>query len=126
MRDERLTRGSLLSLILVTVHVADDIRRGLSPANAGNLVGIVIFVAWLYGTLVLADRRSGHVIMLLGGLFAAAMPVLHMTGRGYATIAGSAGGLLFVWTLLASGVLGLFTSILAARGLVRMRQQGAP
>jgi len=27
---------------------------------------VLILVVWLYGTLVLAERRSGHVILLLG------------------------------------------------------------
>jgi hypothetical protein len=33
-------------------------------------------------TLVLAERRSGYVIMLLGSLLGLAVPVLHMTGKG--------------------------------------------
>src|SRR5580704_982867 len=45
---------------------------------------------FLYGTLVLPERRSGHVIMLLG-LFAAAMPVMHMRGAHYGEIAKSPG-----------------------------------
>src|SRR3712207_9001380 len=87
-----LTIASLLSILLMTLHVTDDIVRGLSPAAAENVFGVVIFVVWLFGTLALPERRSGYVIMLLGGLFAAAMPVLHMTGPRYATIARSSGG----------------------------------
>ena len=72
--------------------------------------------------LALAERRSGYVIMLLGGLFAAAMPVLHMRGTGYAAIATSAGGFFFVWTLWALGGLGGLTFILSARGLWSLRR----
>jgi uncharacterized membrane protein YjgN (DUF898 family) len=97
--------------------VTDDIVRGLSPARADNVFGVVIFVVWLVGTLALAERRSGYVIMLLGGLFAAAMPVLHMTGARYGAIAQSSGGFFFVWTLLAVGVTGTFAVILSARAL---------
>ena len=71
-----LTIASLLSILLMTLHVTDDIVRGLSPAAAENVGGVAIFVVWLFGTLALPERRSGYVIMLLGGLFAAAMPVL--------------------------------------------------
>ena len=71
--------------------------------------------------LVLAERRSGHVIMLLVGLFAAGMPVIHMRGAHYGEIARSAGGFFFVWTLWALGGLGGFTFILSARGLWRLR-----
>ncbi|SPE42253.1 conserved hypothetical protein [Candidatus Sulfopaludibacter sp. SbA3] len=41
----------------------------------------------LYGTLVLPERRLGHVIMLIVVLFAAAMPVMHMRGAHYGEIA---------------------------------------
>src|SRR5256884_9334899 len=76
----------------------------------------------LYGTLVLAERRSGYVIMLLVGLFAAAMPVMHMRGAHYGEIAKSTGGFFFVWTLWALGGLGGFTFILSARGPWRLRR----
>ena len=112
-----LTITSLLSILLMTFHVTDDIVRGLSAASAGNVFAVVILVVWLYGTLALAEHRSGYAIMLLGGLFAAAMPVLHMTGARYADITRSSGGFFFVWTLLAVGVCGTFSVILAARGL---------
>jgi hypothetical protein len=69
--------------------------------------------------IVLAERRSGHVIMLLVGLFAAAMPVLHMRGAHYGEIARSTGGFFFVWTL---GALGGLTFILSAGGLWSLRR----
>jgi hypothetical protein len=112
-----LTITSLLSILLMTVHITDDIVRGLSPARADNIFAVVIFVVWLVGTLMLAERRSGYVIMLLGGLFAAAMPVIHMTGAGYGAIAKSSGGLFFVWTLLTVGVTGTCSVILSAQAL---------
>ena len=60
--------------------------------------------------------------MLLVGLFAAAMPVLHMRGAHYGAIAQSPGGFFFVWTLWALGGLGGFTFILSARGLWDLRR----
>ncbi|HTI64268.1 MAG TPA: hypothetical protein VL524_12155, partial [Gemmatimonadaceae bacterium] len=69
-----LTITSLLSILLVSLHVTDDIVRGISRPDADNLAAIAIFVVWLFGPLVLAERRSGYVIMLLGGLIAALMP----------------------------------------------------
>jgi hypothetical protein len=110
----------LLSILLATLHITDDIVRGISRAEPSDiaLVGLVVF---LYGTLLLAGRRSGYVIMLLVGLFAAAMPVLHMRGVRYSEIARSAGGFFFVWTLWAMGGLGGLTFILSARGLWRLR-----
>ena len=58
--------------------------------------------------------------MLLGGVVAMFVPYVHMKGKGVGVasrLAGSSGHLFFVWTLLAIGVLGLFSVILAARGL---------
>src|SRR5213076_2905194 len=105
---------SLLSILLLTLHITDDIVRGISKAESSN-TALIVLVVLLYGTLVLAERRSGHAIMLLVGLFAAAMPVMHMRGAHYGEIATSAGGFVFVWTLWALGGLGGLTLILAAR-----------
>src|ERR687885_535196 len=109
-----LTIGSLLSILLLTLHITDDIVRGISKAEPSN-TALLVRMVFLYGTLVLAERRSGHVIMLLVGLFAAGMPVIHMRGAHYGEIAKSAGGFFFVWTLWALGGLGGFTFILPAR-----------
>src|SRR4051794_22984884 len=118
-----LTIASLLSIVLLTLHITDDIVRGISKAEPSN-IALAVLVVLLYGTLVLGERRSGHVIMLLVGLFAAAMPVMHMRGAHYPEIARSTGGFFFVWTLLALGGLGGLTVILAARGLWSLLRRG--
>jgi len=112
-----LTAASLLSVLLFTVHLADDIARGMEPGTVSNLPAVPICAVWLYGTLVLAERRSGHVIMLLGALLGMAVPVLQMMGSGVGPIAGSGGAFFFVWTLIALGVTALFSLVLSARGL---------
>ena len=112
---------SLLSILLLTLHVTDDIVRGISKAEPSNTALLVLAVL-LYGTLVLSERRSGHVIMLLVGLFSAGMPVIHMRGAHYGEIARSTGGFFFVWTLWALGGLGGFTLISSARGLWSLRR----
>ena len=116
-----LTITSLLSILLLTLHVTDDIVRGISKAEPSN-IALSVLVVFLYGTLVLAERRLGHVIMLLVGLFAAAMPVIHMRGAHYSEIAKSTGGFFFVWTLWALGGLGGVTFILSASGLWSVRR----
>ena len=115
-----LVVASLLSILLLTLHVTDDIVRGISKAEPSN-IALFVLVVFLYGTIVLAERRSGHVIMLLVGFFAAAMPVIHMRGVHYPEIAKSPGGFFFVWTLWALGGLGAVTCILSARGLWSLR-----
>src|SRR2546423_5672832 len=112
---------SLLSILLLTLHITDDIVRGISKAESSN-TALIVLVVLLYGTLVLAERRSGHVIILLVGSLAAAMPVMHMRGAHYGEIARSTGRFFFVWTLWALGGLGGFTFILSARGLWSLRR----
>jgi hypothetical protein len=115
-----LTIASLLSIILTTFHLADDIIRGMEKGGVSTLVAVPILVVWLYGTLVLAGRRSGYVIILLGSLLGLAVPVIHMMGKGVgvgSNIANSSGAFFFVWTLLALGVTALFSVILSVRGL---------
>jgi hypothetical protein len=116
-----LTIASLLLLLFLTFHLADDIVRGFEPGGLSNLVVMVLIsVVWLYGTLVLAERRSGYIIMLLLSLFSLVVPIVHMKGKGVGVTSrlGHTGGhFFFVWTLFAIGGLGLFSVILAARGL---------
>lgn len=120
MKDRGMLRvASSTSALLFTFHVADDIVRGIEPGTVSNLPAVPICVVWLYGALVLAERRSGQVIMLLGALLGMAVPVLHMRGSGVGVggpIAGSGGAFFFVWTLLALGVTSLFSLLLLARG----------
>ena len=116
-----LVVASLLSILLLTLHITDDIVRGISKAEPSN-IALLVLAVFLYGTLLLAGRRSGYVIMLLVGLFAAAMPVIHMRGAHYGEIAKSPGGFFFVWTLWALGGLGGLTVVLSARGLWSLRR----
>jgi len=116
-----LTIASLLLVLFLTFHLADDIVRGFEPGGLSNLVGgVLITVVLLFGILVLAERRSGYIIMLLGSLSSLVVPYIHMRGKGVggaSRLAGTSGHFFFVWTLIAIGVLGLFSAILSARGL---------
>src|SRR5579859_1965804 len=114
-----LTIASLLSILFSTFHLADDIIRGMEKGGLSNLIAVPILVVWLYGTLVLAERRSGYVIVLLGSLLGLAIPFVHMKGAGLGAQLAKApsGGFFFVWTMIAIGVTALFSVILAARGL---------
>jgi hypothetical protein len=113
-----LTVASLLSILFMTFHLADDIVRGMEPGTLSNLIALPILVVQLYGTLMLAGKRSGYVIILLGSLLGLLVPVIHMKGPGVGgAIAKSNGAFFFIWTLLALGVTSLFSVILSARGL---------
>ena len=110
-----LTITSLLSILFVTLHLTDDIVRGFEKGGLSNLLAVPILVTWLYGTLVLGERRSGMVIMLVGSLLGVLVPVVHFRGAG-----GVVGAFFFVWTLLALGVTALFSLVLSARELWRL------
>ena len=119
-----LTVASLLSIVFTTLHVADDIVRGLEKGGLSSLIVVPILVIWLYGTLELSDRRSGYVIILLGSLLGAVVPVVHFRGTGGVAageIAKSSGALFFVWTQIALGVTAVFSIILSVRGLWKLR-----
>lgn len=118
-RSIMLTIASLLSILLSTFHLSDDIIRGMEKGELSNLVAVPILVVWLYGTLVLAERQSGYVIILLGSLLGLAIPIVHMRGAGLGAQIAKApsGGLFFVWTIIALGVTALFSVILSARAL---------
>lgn len=115
-----LTTASLLSILFFSFHLADDIVRGFEKGGISNLTAVPIFVVWLYGTLVLAERRAGYIVILLASLLSLAVPVLHMKGKGVGIASGiatSSGGFFFIWTLIALGVTALFSIILSVRGL---------
>src|SRR5260221_8488748 len=69
-----LTVASLLSILLLTLHLADDIVRGMAPGGPLNMIGLAVLAGWGCATLVLAGRRSGYVINLVLSLLAAGLP----------------------------------------------------
>ena len=119
-----LTITSLLMILLSSLHLADDIVRGFEKGVPSDLVVVPMMVILLYGTLVLAERRSGYIIILLGSLLGAFVPVIHFKGAGGVAggrIANSSGAFFFVWTLLALGVCAVFSGILSAHGLWKLQ-----
>ena len=119
-----LTIASLLSIVLMTLHLAEDIVRGFERGGS-SLFAVPILVVWLYGTLVLTGRRSGYVIILLGSLLGTLAPIIHFRGTGAIArgeIAQSSGAFFFVWTLIALGLTALFSVVVSARELWRLRR----
>src|ERR1700691_5202133 len=53
-----LTVASLLSILFLTLHITDDIVRGISKAESSN-TALLILAVFLYGTLVLPERAIG-------------------------------------------------------------------
>ncbi|MBA2259847.1 MAG: hypothetical protein H0W18_13200 [Acidobacteria bacterium] len=123
-RNVTLIITSLLSILLFSFHFADDIVRGIEEGDLFDFTGVLILAAWLYATLVLAERRSGLVIILLFSIGAAGIPLIHMRGAGLVggAIANSSGVFFWVWTLIALGATGIVSVILAAQGLWSLRK----
>jgi hypothetical protein len=116
-KNDLLALMSLISLVLLSVHVADDYVQGFDRHVVDNPYGILVFVLWACGIFLLRERVIGQVILLLGGLFAVAMPIIHLNGRFPADFARADGAFRFIWTLYAVGTIGALTVILAAREL---------
>ncbi|HMC29315.1 MAG TPA: hypothetical protein VKL99_00670 [Candidatus Angelobacter sp.] len=120
--------SSLLSILLITLHLTSDtIHAGAGTPEAGGstLIGVPVLALWLYGTLLLSERRLGLVIMLIGSVLTMGMPVAHVMAPGgvfHGAIARSSPAFLFVWTLHAMGVIGIFSFILSVRGLWGLRR----
>ena len=110
-----LTITSLLTLVLFSLHLTQDVLHDKAGLDLqGTIICLAIMLVLLYGTIELAGRRLGYVIMMLGGLASAYMPFLHGLGPS-----STRWGFLFVWTMLAMGATGLFAAILSLRGLWR-------
>ena len=121
-----LTITSLLSILLFAMHWADEVARGMEPGTLSAFGGIVILLAWSCGTLLLAGRRLGYVVSLLGGILGLGVLVLHMSGRGLVggrIAVGSSGAFFWVLTLIALGVTSTLSAILAGRGLWSFRRK---
>ena len=75
---------------------------------------------------MLAERRSGLVLILLGAILASGVPVLHMQGRGLVggrIAANSSRSFFFwVWTNIALGASGMLSFVLSARALWSLRR----
>jgi len=127
-----LTITSLLTILLLTLHLTSDTihaRVGTPEAGGSTLVAVPVLVLLLYGTLVLGERRSGLIIMLIGSVIGLGIPIIHVMGAGgmfHGQIAKSSPAFLFVWTLHALGVAGMFSLILSVRALWSLRRGQPP
>lgn len=114
-----LTVLSLLAIVLTTMHLADDVVHGFDQHPVASPYPVLIFVVWALGVLLARDRVVGRVTMLLGGLIALAMPIIHLNGRGFGEDYLKADGALrFIWTLYLLGTVGAVIIIGAIREMM--------
>jgi len=119
-----LTIFSLLTVLLLILHLTIEIAFGLESGGLKNITVILIVVVWLSGTLLLYERKSGYIIVLIGSLLGTGVPIIHMMGAGL--VGGRIGhthwGLFWVFSNFLLGVTALFSVILSVRGLRSLRR----
>jgi hypothetical protein len=114
MKHSDLLRAtSVLSVLLLALHISQDIVFGFDRAGLNHLTGVAILLTILCGAVLLSERTVGRVIMLLGGLMAAGMLPLHMRNGLRPEFLEKSGALEFVWVLYVLGVTGGLSVILA-------------
>ena len=116
-RNDLLSVTSILSVLLLALHISQDIVFGFDRAGLNHLVGVAILLVIACGALLLPERPLGIVIMLLGGVMAAGMLPLHMRNGLRPEFLEKRGALLFIWTIYLLGVNGVLSVILAVQTL---------
>ena len=115
---------SLLNALFFGLHLTGDIVFGMERGGREILVGVLILAVYLYGAVGLRERLAGYIILLLGGLASAAMPVVHTMGRPLGErVAQLPGGFFFIWTLLTMGATGLVAFVLSVQAIWSLRQR---
>ncbi len=114
---------ALIIVLLLTIHLTQDVIYGYEPAALSTLIGVPFAGVWLYATLALSGRRSSYMLLVLGSLVAAIVPTIHMSGRGVrAEVVQSGGGLFFIWTLIALATSASVSSLLSIQGFWRLKR----
>ena len=120
--------ASLLAILLASFHLADDITYGADKGVAASVLIVAILAVWLFGTLMLSERRAGLIIMLVGSLLGLTIFFVHLTGAGGLqgiAIGKMSGPFFFVWTLLALAVVSLLSLALSTQGLWTLLRSNA-
>lgn len=109
---------------LLAAYLTGDVVFGLEKGGREILVGVLILAVYLYGAVGLPERLAGYIILLLGGLASAALPVIHTMGRPLGErFAQLPGGFFFIWTLLTVGATGLVAFVLSVQAIWSLRQR---
>ena len=116
-QNDLLSVVSILSVLLLSLHISQDIAFGFDRGGLNQLVGVAILLVIVCGAVLLRERPLGKVIMLLGGFIAAGMLPLHMRNGLRPEFLERSGALLFIWILYVLGVTGTFSVILAVQAL---------
>jgi len=110
---------SLLTILFLTFHISFEIAHGMDRGGLNMVIPTLLMAGWLYGTLALAGRRSGYIIMLVLAIFGTGIPILHLSAGlvGGKVAVNSSGAFFWVWGNLALCVISAFSIILLVRAL---------
>jgi hypothetical protein len=126
MKPGRLLTGTtLLNALFLTLHVADDIARGIDTIGLHSLTAMLVFGLWLYGALILSGRLWGYILQLLLAVLGLGVVIIHLKGAHMSQIAVSSGGVLFVWVLFVIGTTSFMSMLLCVHGMLNLRK-GSP
>jgi hypothetical protein len=118
---------SLLNALFFALHLTGDIMFGMEKGGQEILVGVLIMAVYLYGTVGLPNRLASYIVMLLGGLASAGLPVIHTLNRPLGErFAHLPGGFWFIWTLLTVGATGAVAFVLAIQAIWGLRKSVSP
>jgi len=117
-----LTGTTILTGLCLTLHVADDIARGMDTIGLHSLAAILVLGLWLYGALILNGRAWGYILQLLLALMGLGIVFIHLKGAQMSQVATSSGGVLFVWILFVLGATSFLAMLLRVQGLVALRR----
>ena len=123
------TAVAALAIVLLSLHLTDDTVYGSDKSATSNVLVVAILAIWLYGTLVLSERRSGYIIKILGSMAGLVVFAVHVTRPGglpAGALAQASGTFFFVWTLLALAVTSVLSLILSVTALWTLRGSKAP
>src|SRR4051812_45409729 len=122
-RNVVLTAMSVLTIVLLTVHVSSDMILGLDRMKPDISIALTVVAFWLYAILVMPPRLPRYIVLLLGSFIGAMMPVIHTRGRGITSeLVARPGGFLFVWVLLAVGITATLAFGLSLQGIWNLRR----
>src|SRR5690349_25113096 len=98
-----LMRISILSVVLLALHISQDIVYGFSRGGLNQLAGVAILLVVLCGAVGLRQRGSGQLVMPLGGVLAMALMPLHLWQAMRPVLLDRSGAPVVAWLLYALG-----------------------
>ncbi len=119
-RGALLTIASLLTVLFLTIHISDEIARGLEVGGLNMVIPVLVLAGLVYGTLILRGRPA-YTVMLIVAILGTGVPIVHMSGVGLVggrIAVDSAGSFFWVWQNIALCTISALSLPLSIRCLI--------